>query len=42
MIKKVIIKKDTEELKIRISPSYEDIALDFENHLANLDGGYES
>ncbi|XP_052679068.1 uncharacterized protein LOC128159890 [Crassostrea angulata] len=38
--KKVII-KDAEELKIRISPLHEEIALDLENQLANLDGGYE-
>nr|XP_034306742.1 tripartite motif-containing protein 3 [Crassostrea gigas] len=41
MTKKVIIQKDAEELKIRISPSYEQIALGLENQLANLDEGYE-
>eukprot|EP00105_Crassostrea_gigas_P005046 XP_011418495.1 PREDICTED: uncharacterized protein LOC105321743 [Crassostrea gigas] len=41
MTKKVIIHQDSEELKIRISPSYEKIARDLENQLANLDGGYE-
>ncbi|XP_034306742.2 tripartite motif-containing protein 3-like [Magallana gigas] len=41
MMKKVIIQKDVEELKIHISPSYEEIALDLENQLANLDEGYE-
>nr|XP_034305151.1 tripartite motif-containing protein 3-like [Crassostrea gigas] len=39
--KKEVIKKDAEELKNRISPSYEEIALDLENQLLNLDGGYE-
>ncbi|XP_065937856.1 uncharacterized protein [Magallana gigas] len=41
MTKKVIIHQDSEELKIRISPSYEKIARDLENQLANLDGDYE-
>eukprot|EP00105_Crassostrea_gigas_P037626 XP_019921774.1 PREDICTED: uncharacterized protein LOC109618460 [Crassostrea gigas] len=35
------IKKDTKELENHISPTYEEIALDLENELANLDGGYE-
>nr|XP_034307137.1 uncharacterized protein LOC117682814 isoform X2 [Crassostrea gigas]XP_034307138.1 uncharacterized protein LOC117682814 isoform X2 [Crassostrea gigas] len=35
------IKKDTKELENQISPTYEEIALDLENQLANLDGGYE-
>ncbi|XP_065921514.1 tripartite motif-containing protein 3-like [Magallana gigas] len=39
--KKEIIKKDTKELENLISPTYEEIALDLENQLANLDGGYE-
>ncbi|XP_052677900.1 uncharacterized protein LOC128158951 [Crassostrea angulata] len=39
--KKEVIKDDTEVLENRISPSYEDIALDLENQLANLDGEYE-
>uniref|UniRef100_K1Q5U1 Tripartite motif-containing protein 3 n=1 Tax=Magallana gigas TaxID=29159 RepID=K1Q5U1_MAGGI len=41
MKKKVIIEKDAEELKFSISPSYEEIARELENQLANLDGGYE-
>ncbi|XP_052676187.1 uncharacterized protein LOC128157654 [Crassostrea angulata] len=39
--KKNNIEKDTEELENLISPKYEEIALDLENQLANLDGGYE-
>nr|XP_034308279.1 uncharacterized protein LOC117680492 [Crassostrea gigas] len=39
--KKDDIKKDTKELENHISPTYEDIARDLENQLANLDGGYE-
>eukprot|EP00105_Crassostrea_gigas_P020049 XP_011438729.1 PREDICTED: uncharacterized protein LOC105336199 [Crassostrea gigas] len=39
--KKDDIKKDTKELKNHISPTYEEIALDLENQLANLDGGYD-
>ncbi|XP_065937718.1 uncharacterized protein [Magallana gigas] len=39
--KKDDIKKDTKELENNISPTYEDIALDLENQLANLDGGYD-
>nr|XP_019925335.2 uncharacterized protein LOC105334330 [Crassostrea gigas] len=35
------IEKDTEELVNTISPTYEEIARDLENQLANLDGGYE-
>ncbi|XP_052679593.1 uncharacterized protein LOC128160330 [Crassostrea angulata] len=35
------IEKDTDELKNIISPTYEDIARDLENQLANLDRGYE-
>ncbi|XP_052678847.1 uncharacterized protein LOC128159706 [Crassostrea angulata] len=35
------IKKDTKELENHISPTYEEIARDLENQLANLDGGYE-
>ncbi|XP_052679592.1 uncharacterized protein LOC128160329 [Crassostrea angulata] len=35
------IEKDTEELVNLISPTYEEIARDLENQLANLDGGYE-
>nr|XP_034305060.1 uncharacterized protein LOC117682152 [Crassostrea gigas] len=35
------IKKDTKELENHISPTYEEIALELENQLANLDGGYE-
>ncbi|XP_065937991.1 uncharacterized protein [Magallana gigas] len=35
------IEKDTEELVNLISPTYEEIASDLENQLANLDGGYE-
>ncbi|XP_052677674.1 uncharacterized protein LOC128158755 [Crassostrea angulata] len=39
--KKDNIKKDTQEFQNHISPTYEEIALDLENQLANLDGGYE-
>uniref|UniRef100_A0A8W8LSG3 Tripartite motif-containing protein 3 n=2 Tax=Magallana gigas TaxID=29159 RepID=A0A8W8LSG3_MAGGI len=39
--KKDDIKKDAKELENHISPTYEDIARDLENQLANLDGGYE-
>ncbi|XP_065937905.1 tripartite motif-containing protein 2-like [Magallana gigas] len=39
--KKNNIEKDTEELENLISPKYEEIAMDLENQLANLDGGYE-
>ncbi|XP_065937721.1 uncharacterized protein [Magallana gigas] len=39
--KKNDIKKDTKELENHISPTYEEIALDLENQLANLDGGYD-
>nr|XP_034306449.1 RANBP2-like and GRIP domain-containing protein 5/6 isoform X2 [Crassostrea gigas] len=39
--KKDDIKKDTKELKNHISPTYEEIALDLDNQLANLDGGYD-
>uniref|UniRef100_K1PFI6 Tripartite motif-containing protein 2 n=1 Tax=Magallana gigas TaxID=29159 RepID=K1PFI6_MAGGI len=39
--KKEVIEKDKVELENLISPTYEDIALDLENQLANLDGGYE-
>ncbi|XP_052677705.1 uncharacterized protein LOC128158786 [Crassostrea angulata] len=39
--KKEVIKKDTKDLEDHISPKYEGIALDLENQLANLDGGYE-
>ncbi|XP_052713447.1 uncharacterized protein LOC128187213 [Crassostrea angulata] len=39
--KKDGIKKDTKELENHISPTYEEIARDLENQLANLDGGYE-
>nr|XP_034308260.1 uncharacterized protein LOC117683266 [Crassostrea gigas] len=35
------IKKDTKKLENHISPTYEEIARDLENQLANLDGGYE-
>ncbi|XP_065938100.1 tripartite motif-containing protein 2-like [Magallana gigas] len=35
------IEKDTEEFVNTISPTYEEIARDLENQLANLDGGYE-
>nr|XP_034317739.1 uncharacterized protein LOC117686596 [Crassostrea gigas] len=35
------IEKDTEELVNLISPTYEEIASDLENQLANLGGGYE-
>nr|XP_034305023.1 uncharacterized protein LOC109620410 [Crassostrea gigas] len=39
--KKDDIKKDTQEFENHISPTYEEIALDLENQLANLDGGYK-
>nr|XP_034315564.1 uncharacterized protein LOC105349190 [Crassostrea gigas] len=39
--KKNNIEKDTEELENLISPKYKEIAMDLENQLANLDGGYE-
>ncbi|XP_065937737.1 tripartite motif-containing protein 2 [Magallana gigas] len=39
--KKETIENDAKELVNCISPSYEEIALDLENQLANLDGGYE-
>ncbi|XP_011440914.3 tripartite motif-containing protein 2 [Magallana gigas] len=39
--KKDDIKNDTKELENHISPTYEEIARDLENQLANLDGGYE-
>ncbi|XP_052676951.1 uncharacterized protein LOC128158233 [Crassostrea angulata] len=39
--KKDHMKRDIKELKNHISPTYEEIALDLENQLANLDGGYE-
>ncbi|XP_052716073.1 uncharacterized protein LOC128188829 [Crassostrea angulata] len=39
--KKVTIEKDAEELVNLISPTYVKIARDLENHLANLDEGYE-
>ncbi|XP_011430067.3 tripartite motif-containing protein 2 [Magallana gigas] len=38
---KETIKKDAEELVNTLSPTYEEIARDLENQLANLDGGYE-
>ncbi|XP_052677402.1 uncharacterized protein LOC128158562 [Crassostrea angulata] len=39
--KKEVIEKDTEKLQDLITPKYEEIALDVENQLASLDGGYE-
>nr|XP_034305820.1 uncharacterized protein LOC117682428 [Crassostrea gigas] len=39
--KKEDIKKDTEKIEKHISPTYEEIARDLENQLANLDEGYE-
>ncbi|XP_065940227.1 uncharacterized protein [Magallana gigas] len=39
--KKEVIEKDTKELENNISPTYEEIALEVENQLANLDGGYD-
>eukprot|EP00105_Crassostrea_gigas_P044214 XP_019928362.1 PREDICTED: uncharacterized protein LOC109620411 [Crassostrea gigas] len=39
--KKEVIKKDTKDLENHIAPTYEEIALDLENQLASLDGGYE-
>ncbi|XP_052679591.1 uncharacterized protein LOC128160328 [Crassostrea angulata] len=38
---KETIEKDTEELVNTLCPTYEEIARDLENQLANLDGGYE-
>eukprot|EP00105_Crassostrea_gigas_P032451 XP_011455462.1 PREDICTED: uncharacterized protein LOC105347907 [Crassostrea gigas] len=40
-VQKETIEKDTEELVNTLSPTYEEIARDLENQLANLDGGYE-
>ncbi|XP_065937878.1 tripartite motif-containing protein 3-like [Magallana gigas] len=40
-IKKEVIAKDTEKLKNFITPKYEEIAVDLENRIANIDGGYE-
>ncbi|XP_065938072.1 E3 ubiquitin-protein ligase TRIM71-like [Magallana gigas] len=39
--KKGVIKRDTKDFENHISPKYEEIALDLENQLSNLDGGYE-
>uniref|UniRef100_K1QZF7 Tripartite motif-containing protein 2 n=1 Tax=Magallana gigas TaxID=29159 RepID=K1QZF7_MAGGI len=39
--KKEDMKKNTEKIEKLISPSYEEIARDLEDQLANLDGGYE-
>ncbi|XP_065938065.1 E3 ubiquitin-protein ligase TRIM36-like [Magallana gigas] len=39
--KKDNIIKDKQEFENHISPTYEEISRDFENQLANLDGGYE-
>nr|XP_034322054.1 uncharacterized protein LOC105320555 [Crassostrea gigas] len=39
--KKGVIKRDTKDLENHISPKYEEIALDLENQLVSLDGGYE-
>ncbi|XP_052676325.1 uncharacterized protein LOC128157755 [Crassostrea angulata] len=39
--KKEDVKKDTEKIEKLISPSYEEIARDLEDQLANLDEGYE-
>nr|XP_034315554.1 uncharacterized protein LOC117685341 [Crassostrea gigas] len=39
--KKEVIEKDTEKLQNLITPRYEEIALDLEEQLASLDGGYE-
>ncbi|XP_065930025.1 uncharacterized protein [Magallana gigas] len=39
--KKNAIADEANKLKNLISPTYEEIALDLENQLANLDGGYE-
>lgn len=38
--KKQTIERDTEELENLIAPTYEEIALELENQLSNLDGGY--
>nr|XP_011430067.2 uncharacterized protein LOC105330169 [Crassostrea gigas] len=38
---KETIERDTEELVNTLSPTYEEIARDLENQLANLDGGYK-
>lgn len=39
--KKEDIIKDANELKNKICPSYQEISHDLENHLANLDDGYD-
>ncbi|XP_065937880.1 uncharacterized protein [Magallana gigas] len=39
--KKEVIENDAEKLQKLISPKYEDIALDLDNQIANLDGGYQ-
>nr|XP_034309590.1 uncharacterized protein LOC105317259 [Crassostrea gigas] len=39
--KKDNIEKDTEEIVKTISPTYEEIASELDNQLANLDGGYK-
>ncbi|XP_011421416.3 tripartite motif-containing protein 2-like isoform X1 [Magallana gigas] len=39
--KKEVMEKDKVELDNLISPTYDDIALDLENQIANLDGEYE-
>nr|XP_034309272.1 uncharacterized protein LOC117683680 [Crassostrea gigas] len=41
MTKKKAIADEANKLENLISPTYEEIALDLENQLANLDGGYE-
>ncbi|XP_052682768.1 uncharacterized protein LOC128163263 [Crassostrea angulata] len=41
MTKKNAIADEANKLENLISPTYEEIALDLENQLANLDGGYE-
>eukprot|EP00105_Crassostrea_gigas_P040452 XP_019924600.1 PREDICTED: uncharacterized protein LOC105332552 [Crassostrea gigas] len=39
--KKEVIEKDAEKLQNIISPKYEEIALELDNQIANLDGGYQ-
>uniref|UniRef100_K1PGQ6 3'-phosphate/5'-hydroxy nucleic acid ligase n=1 Tax=Magallana gigas TaxID=29159 RepID=K1PGQ6_MAGGI len=40
--KKEVIENDAEKLQKLISPKYEEIALDLDNQIANLDGGYQN
>ncbi|XP_065937882.1 E3 ubiquitin-protein ligase Midline-1-like isoform X2 [Magallana gigas] len=40
--KKEVIENDAEKLQNLISPKYEEIALDLDNQIDNLDGGYQN